>query len=246
MFKSRACQISTKMNKLEHYFSTPVTKPKLGRPRGSGSKKRRKKQAAVQAAQQAQSAQGNLVQLCIDHERAVAPNAPASRVNWSLPENQPKLTAAVTEWFSSYKGQMSLVKYAERVQIPRNTLAHYCHPDPAKRRALGSQTGRTPLMSAEDLRSLTQVTSPPFKSRLHLRSHVTLLRLPASSIGRIKARTARASLLTSPMSPAVTTSRRKTSGNLPCPGFPAVRSASVMSPAAGRTPRRGKRGRLCP
>lgn len=85
------------------------------------------------------------------------------RTNWSKGDDLKRLTTAVDNWLQkqgellSADPNMSLHTYAKRVNIPKATLGHYIHPDPSKRRRLGSQAGQPSLVDSETQKFLVDV-----------------------------------------------------------------------------------------
>ena len=77
-----------------------------------------------------------------------------TRTNWSKGVHLENMTNAVTEWFvpehantlDSNGEKMSPRAYSVSVGIPFETLKHYIHQDPTKRRELGKQVGAKPVL----------------------------------------------------------------------------------------------------
>ena len=76
----------------------------------------------------------------------------AKRNNWGKGENLVRMASAVNNWFSGGKfaSGMDMRNYAKTVRIPFETLKHYLHEDPARRRKLGASVGVKPLVPKED------------------------------------------------------------------------------------------------
>jgi hypothetical protein len=90
-------------------------------------------------------------------KKATAPVPPKTKTNWADGgKNQERLSNAVHDWMGK-KGMaldgngevVSLSAFCNIVQIPYNTFKFYVCADEKKRRVVGSQMGRRPLINKE-------------------------------------------------------------------------------------------------